>query len=51
MLLVSSTGAAPGEPAAKAGLEFFKKLNEAGNFVPVDARPSVLAQGTATDRR
>lgn len=43
-----STGAAPGEEAAKAGLEFFKKLNEAGNFVPVDAEASVVAQGTAT---
>ena len=43
-----STGAAPGEEAAKAGLEFFKKLNDAGNFVPVDAEASVLAQGTAS---
>jgi putative spermidine/putrescine transport system substrate-binding protein len=43
-----STGAAPGEAAAKAGLDFFKKLNEAGNFVPVDAEASVLAQGTAS---
>jgi len=43
-----STGAAPGEEAAKAGLEFFKKLNEAGNFVPVDAEASVIAQGTAS---
>jgi putative spermidine/putrescine transport system substrate-binding protein len=43
-----STGAAPGEPAAKAGLEFYKKLNDAGNFVAVDAEASVIAQGTAT---
>ncbi|HZY69270.1 MAG TPA: ABC transporter substrate-binding protein [Devosia sp.] len=43
-----STGAGPGEEAAKAGLDFFKKLNDAGNFVPVDAEASVIAQGTAS---
>lgn len=43
-----STGAAAGEAAAKAGLEFYKKLNDAGNLVPVDAEASVIAQGTAT---
>lgn len=42
-----STGA-DAAGAAAAGLDFFKKLNEAGNFVPVDAEASVLAQGTAT---
>ncbi len=42
-----STGADPAGAAA-AGLEFFKKLNEAGNFVPVDAEASVVAQGTAS---
>jgi putative spermidine/putrescine transport system substrate-binding protein len=30
-----STGAT-GDDAAQAGLEFFKQLNEAGNFVPID---------------
>jgi putative spermidine/putrescine transport system substrate-binding protein len=41
-----STGAAPGEAAGKAGLEFFKALNEAGNFVPVIGKTGTLAQGT-----
>ena len=41
-----STGAAAGEAAGKAGLEFFKKLNEAGNFVPVIGKAGTLAQGT-----
>ena len=39
-------GAAPGAEAAKAGLEFFKKLNDAGNFVPVIGKAGTLAQGT-----
>jgi putative spermidine/putrescine transport system substrate-binding protein len=39
-------GAAPGAEAAKAGLEFFKKLNDAGNFVPVVGKAGTLAQGT-----
>lgn len=39
-------GAEPGEAAAKAGLEFFKKLNAAGNFVPVVGKAGTLAQGT-----
>ncbi|HWA19845.1 MAG TPA: ABC transporter substrate-binding protein [Devosia sp.] len=42
-----STGA-DAAGAAKAGMEFFKKLNDAGNFVPVDAEASVIAQGTAS---
>jgi putative spermidine/putrescine transport system substrate-binding protein len=42
-----STGA-DAAGAAKAGLDFFKTLNDAGNFVPVDAEASVLAQGTAS---
>ncbi len=42
-----STGA-DAAGAADAGLQFFKQLNDAGNFVPVDAEASVLAQGTAT---
>lgn len=41
-----STGAAPGEEAGKAGLEFFKQLNAAGNFVPVIGKSGTLAQGT-----
>ncbi|MGX5826685.1 ABC transporter substrate-binding protein [Mesorhizobium sp. 43Arga] len=40
-----STGAAAGEAAGKAGLDFFKKLNAAGNFVPVVGKPATLAQG------
>ncbi len=39
-------GAAPGADSAKAGLEFFKELNAAGNFVPVIAKSASLAQGT-----
>ena len=27
------------------GLEFFKKLNEAGNFVPVIAKQATVAKG------
>lgn len=41
-----STGAAPGEAAGQAGLEFFKALNDAGNFVPVIGKAGTLAQGT-----
>jgi putative spermidine/putrescine transport system substrate-binding protein len=41
-----STGAAGGEEAATAGLEFFRQLNESGNFVPVDAEAAPIAQGT-----
>ncbi len=32
--------------AAQAGLEFFKALNDKGNFVPVDAEAAAIAQGT-----
>ncbi|WP_425483584.1 ABC transporter substrate-binding protein [Halovulum dunhuangense] len=39
-------GAEPGTASAEAGLQFFKELNEAGNFVPVTARAGTLAQGT-----
>jgi len=39
-------GAEPGAEAAEAGLQFFKELNEAGNFVPVTGRAGTLAQGT-----
>lgn len=41
-----ATGAAAGADAAAAGLDFFKQLNEAGNFVPVDAEAAPIAQGT-----
>ncbi|WP_333815903.1 ABC transporter substrate-binding protein [Tabrizicola sp.] len=41
-----STGAASGEAAGKAGLDFFKQLNDAGNFVPVIGKAGTLAQGT-----
>ncbi len=40
-----STGA-DSAGAADAGLDFFKKLNDAGNFVPVDAEAAPIAQGT-----
>ncbi|MFK8253971.1 ABC transporter substrate-binding protein [Ancylobacter terrae] len=41
-----STGAAPGEAAGLAGLDFFKKLNAAGNFVPVIGKAASVAQGS-----
>ena len=34
------------DQAAAAGLEYFAKLNKAGNFVPVDTSAATLAQGT-----
>nr|WP_262913552.1 ABC transporter substrate-binding protein [Rhizobium halophilum] len=40
-----SRGAAAGEEAGKAGLEFFAELNKAGNFVPVVAKAGTIAQG------
>jgi putative spermidine/putrescine transport system substrate-binding protein len=39
-------GGAPGKEAGEKGLEFFKQLNEAGNFVPVIGKAGTLAQGT-----
>ena len=42
-------GAEPARPRAKAGLDFFAKLNEAGNFVPVIGKAGTLAQGTTPD--
>jgi putative spermidine/putrescine transport system substrate-binding protein len=39
-------GAEPGAASAEAGLQFFKELNEAGNFVPVIGKAGTLAQGT-----
>ena len=40
-----SRGAASGEAAGKAGLEYFAELNKAGNFVPVIAKAGTIAQG------
>ena len=40
------TGAAAGEAAGKAGLDYFAALNKAGNFVPVVGKAGTLAQGT-----
>ena len=39
-----STGAT-GDEAAQAGLEFFKSLNEAGNFVPIDGNSRSVGIG------
>jgi putative spermidine/putrescine transport system substrate-binding protein len=39
-----STGAT-GEDAARAGLDFFKQLNEAGNFVPIDGDSRTVGIG------
>lgn len=41
-----SMGAAPGKDAGEKGLEFFKQLNDAGNFVPAVGKSGTLAQGT-----
>ncbi len=41
-----AAGAAAGADAGKAGLDFFAKLNKAGNFVPVIGKAAPLAQGT-----
>jgi putative spermidine/putrescine transport system substrate-binding protein len=41
-----ASGAAAGAPAGKAGLDFFKKLNAAGNFVPVIGKAASIAQGS-----
>lgn len=40
-----SSGAAPGDAAGKAGLDYFAGLNAAGNFVPVIGKAGTLAQG------
>jgi putative spermidine/putrescine transport system substrate-binding protein len=39
-------GAEAGQAAGEAGLQFFKELNDAGNFVPVIGGSGTLAQGT-----
>jgi putative spermidine/putrescine transport system substrate-binding protein len=41
-----ASGATDPAGAAKAGLEFFKELNAAGNFVPVIGKSASVAQGT-----
>jgi putative spermidine/putrescine transport system substrate-binding protein len=41
-----AAGAGGGADAGTAGLDFFKQLNDAGNFVPVDGEPAKIAQGT-----
>ncbi|ANT61309.1 iron ABC transporter substrate-binding protein [Salipiger sp. CCB-MM3] len=38
-------GGAAGKDAGEKGLDFFKKMNEAGNFVPVIGKAGTLAQG------
>jgi len=40
-----SRGGAPGAEAAEQGLEFFRELNAAGNFVPVIGKAGTIAQG------
>jgi len=40
-----SKGAEAGAKAGEAGLEFFKELNAAGNFVPITAKAAPVAQG------
>lgn len=40
-----AAGGAPGKESGEKGLEFFKALNEAGNFVPVVGKAGTLAQG------
>ncbi|HEV7416539.1 ABC transporter substrate-binding protein [Tianweitania sediminis] len=40
-----AAGATDPKEAAEKGLDFFKQLNAAGNFVPVIAKPATLAQG------
>jgi putative spermidine/putrescine transport system substrate-binding protein len=39
-------GGEAGQASGEAGLEFFKELNEAGNFVPVIGKPGTMAQGS-----
>ena len=40
-----ASGGAAGAKAGEAGLEFFKKFNSGGNFVPVIGKAAPLAQG------
>ncbi len=41
-----ATGGAAGQDAGAKGLQFFKQLNDSGNFVPVDGEAAPIAQGT-----
>ncbi|RWC30661.1 MAG: ABC transporter substrate-binding protein [Mesorhizobium sp.] len=41
-----AAGGTGGQDAAAKGLQFFKQLNDAGNFVPVDGEAAAVAQGT-----
>jgi putative spermidine/putrescine transport system substrate-binding protein len=48
ILTVLAAGLATGasvDDAAAAGLEFFKQLNEAGNFVPIDGNSASVGKG------
>lgn len=40
-----AAGGAPGKEAGEKGLDYFKQMNEAGNFVPVIGKAGTLAQG------
>ncbi len=40
-----SAGAKAGKESGEKGLEFFKSLNDAGNFVPVGGKSGTIAQG------
>jgi putative spermidine/putrescine transport system substrate-binding protein len=49
ILSVYAAGLSTGADAAtgaQAGLDYFKALNDKGNFVPVDAEAAAIAQGT-----
>jgi len=41
-----ASGGKAGEDAGTKGLDYFKKLNKSGNFVPVIGKAASLAQGT-----
>jgi putative spermidine/putrescine transport system substrate-binding protein len=43
MMAALANGGSPDD--VKPGLEFFKKLKEAGNFLPVDPTPATIASG------
>lgn len=40
-----AAGGKPGQESGEKGLEFFKQMNEAGNFQPVIGKAGTLAQG------
>ncbi|MBB4065481.1 putative spermidine/putrescine transport system substrate-binding protein [Gellertiella hungarica] len=41
----AARGGALGQESAEKGLQFFKELNEKGNFVPVSGKTATIAQG------